>query len=109
MKKFLVLYKASPEEFAKAMQSSTPEDQKKSMEEWQAWMTKHKADLADMGAPVGKTKEVRTSGVSDIKNDIGGFSIVQAESADAAAALFADSPHLLRMNGSIEVSEIMEM
>jgi hypothetical protein len=109
MKKFFVLYKAPIEEFQKAMTSWTPEERKESMAEWMKWMTDHKADLVDGGAPVGKTKQVRKDGVTDIKNDIGGYSIVQAESHDAATKIFADSPHLTRFNGSIEVMEIMEM
>ncbi|HTR18608.1 MAG TPA: YciI family protein [Candidatus Paceibacterota bacterium] len=109
MKKFFVLYKAPIEEFTAAMKKMTPEDQQKSKAEWQEWMTKHKADTVDMGAPVGKTKAVTRTGTSDIKNDIGGYSIVQAESHDAATKIFTDSPHLKRMNGSIEVMEIMEM
>jgi hypothetical protein len=109
MKKFLVLYKAPIEEFTKAMQAMTPEDQEASKKEWGEWMTKHQGDLADMGAPVGKTKQVSESGVTDIRNDIGGYSVVQAESHEAAAELLADSPHLSRMHGTIEVMEIMEM
>ena len=109
MKKFFVVYKAPVEEFQKMMASADKEAQKKGMEEWQKWMDMHKADLADMGAPVGKTKAVTTSGVADIKNDIGGYSIVQAESHDAAAKLFADSPHLKIPRATIEISEIMEM
>ncbi len=109
MKKFFVIYKAPIEEFTKAMQQMTPEDQEASKKEWWAWMEKHKGDMVDGGAPVGKTKAVTREGVRDIKNDIGGYSIVQAESHEAAAKIFEDSPHLKRMNGSIEVMEIMEM
>ncbi len=109
MKKFFVLYKAPVEEFQKMMANSDKEMQKKGMEEWTTWMSAHKADLADMGAPVGKTKAVTMSGVTDIKNDVGGYSIVQAESHDAAAKIMADSPHLKVPHATIEISEIMEM
>ena len=109
MKKFLVLYKAPVEEFQKMMTGADKDAQKKGMEEWQKWMDTHKADLADMGAPVGKTKQVMASGITDIKNDIGGYSVVQAESHDAAAKLLSDSPHFKIPRASIEVSEIMEM
>ena len=109
MKKFFVLYKAPIEEFQKAMTKWTGEEREASMKEWKEWMGKHKADLVEMGAPVGKTKQITSAGVTDIKNDIGGYSIVQAESHDAAAKIFADSPHLLRLKGSIEVMEIMNM
>lgn len=110
MKKFFVVYKATPEEFQKMMANSTPEEQKAGMEEWKKWMDAHKANLVDSGAPLGKTKEVSKGGtVKDIKNDIGGYSIVQAESHDAAAKIFADSPHFSMMGGTVEVMEIAEM
>ena len=109
MKKFLVIYKAPTEEFTKAMKDMTPADQEASKKEWMEWMGKHKADLADMGAGVGKTKQVSPSGITDIKNDIGGYSVVQAESHEEAAKVFTDSPHFKRMNGTIEVMEIMTM
>ncbi len=109
MKKFLVLYKAPIEEFQKLMANTNKEQQKKGMDEWTKWMQNHKADLADMGAPVGKTKQVMTSGVKDIKNDVGGYSVVQADSHDAAAKIFTDNPHFSIPGASIEVMEIMEM
>jgi len=109
MKKFLVLYKAPMEEFTKAMQTMKPEDQEASKKEWMDWMTKNKPTLADMGAPVGKTKIVTKAGATDGHNDIGGYSVVQADNADDAAKIFADSPHFTRMNGTIELSEIMAM
>ena len=109
MKKFFVLYKAPIEEFQKAMTKWTGDEREASMKAWKEWMTKHKAELVDGGAPVGKTKAVTSAGVADIKNDVGGYSIVQAESHDAAAKIFTDNPHLTQMKGSIEVMEIMPM
>ena len=67
------------------------------------------ASMSDGGGPVGKTKRVATSGITDIRNDIGGYSIVQAESQEAAAALFADRPHLTMPGATAEVMEIMPM
>ena len=89
MTKFLVLYMANAAEFAKMMQSSTPEQRQKSMDAWMKWMGDNKASLVDGGAPLGKTKRVDSRGASDTKNDVGGYSIVQADSADAAAKISA--------------------
>jgi len=109
MKKFLVLYMADPAAFETMMQNSTPEMQKKGMEAWMKWMGAHQASLVDGGAPLGKTKRVDAQGVKDAKNGIGGYSIVQADSNDAAAKLFGkDHPHLQMMPGAwVEVVEIM--
>ena len=73
------------------------------------WMKKNMASFADSGGPVGKTKQVAASGASDIRNDIGGYSIVQAESQEAAAALFADNPHLTMPTATVELMEITPM
>src|SRR3954453_15892648 len=70
---------------------------------------KNNLSFLDSGAPVGKTKQTTKGGVADIKNDIGGYSIVQAESHDAAATLFANSPHLTMPGATVEVMEIMPM
>lgn len=110
MKKFMALYMAPVAEMEKMMANSTPEDTEASMGPWMKWMEAHKKELVDMGAPLGKTKRVTANGISDTKNDIGGYSIVQAESAAAAAKLFEDSPHFVGMPGSwIEVIECMPM
>jgi len=109
MKKYLVIYKAPSEEFQKMMANSDKDMQKKGMEEWDTWMKAHKAELVDMGGPVSKTKQVMADGVTDIKNDIGGYSIVQADSHDAAAKVFSDNPHFKIPRASIEVMEIMAM
>ena len=44
--------------------------------------------------PLGKTKRVDANGVTDVVNDLNWFMIVQAESHDAAAAMFVGHPHL---------------
>lgn len=109
MKKFMALYMAPVEMFDKMMQTP-PEEQSKGMEAWQTWMGTHKAAFVDMGAPLGKTKKVTSDGsVSDVKNQVGGYSIVQANSADEAAAIFKDSPHLQMSGAWVEVVEIMQM
>jgi hypothetical protein len=53
MKKFMVLYMASPADFEKAMKAS-PDQHKKGMDAWMKWTGKHKKTLVDDGAPLGK-------------------------------------------------------
>ena len=74
------------------------------------WMGDNKASLVDGGAPLGKTKRVNSMATSDTKNDIGGYSIVQAESADTATRIFGkDHPHLQMPGAWVEVIEIMQI
>src|SRR4029450_4911063 len=88
MKKFLVLYRMDTAEMQKMMASTNAEARKKGMGEWEVWMKKNAASFADSGGPVGKTKQVAASGATDTKNDIGGYSIVQAESKEAGGGPF---------------------
>jgi len=66
----------------------------------------HKGDMVDMGGPVGKTKQVTPKGITDVKNDIGAYGIVQAASHEEAAKMFMDSPHFFRSDATIEVCEL---
>lgn len=112
MKKYFVIYMASEGDFKKAMASMpqmTPEAMKASMEEWTNWM-KSKGGVVDMGAPLGKTMKVTPSGVEPMRNEIGGYSIIEAETHDEAAKKMQDSPHFKMMPGGwIEVMEIGQM
>jgi hypothetical protein len=108
MKKFMVLYMAPSAQFEQMMKNATPEQQQKGMDAWMKWMNANKASLADGGAPLGKTKRVDANGTKDTKNEVGGYSIVQAESHDAAAKMFGkDHPHLHVPGAWIEIVEIM--
>jgi hypothetical protein len=108
VKKYMVLYMASGAAFAKMMKESTPKQQEKGMQAWLKWMNKHKKSLVDGGAPLGKTKRVDAKGAANAKNEIGGYSIVQAQSHDAAAKMFGkDHPHLQIPGAWLEIVEIL--
>ena len=110
MKKFMIFYMADPAAFETMMQNSTPETRKKGMEAWMHWMTAHKGSIVDGGAPLGKTRRVDAKGAKDVKNGIGGYSVVQADSHDAAAKMFSkDHPHLQMPGAWVEIVEIMPM
>lgn len=106
MKKFLVLYKAPASGFEQ-MKSSTPEQQKAGMDAWMAWGKKAAASIVDMGAPLGKSLRVTKGGSSPAANDLGGFSILQAESKEALADTLNGHPHFMTPEGFIEVIELM--
>ena len=105
MKKFLVLYmtpsaeldawKAKPEDERKA-------DETKMQGEWQAWMQEHGSTFTETGG-AGSTKLVTPDGVSDIKNDIMLYSIVEGESADDVAKLFVGHPHFGIPESTIQI------
>jgi hypothetical protein len=108
MKKFLVLYKAPTSAFEQ-MQKSTPEQQKAGMDAWMAWSKKASSSLVDMGAPLGKSMKVNKSGTAPTTNDLGGYSIMQAESKEALAESLKGHPHFMMPDGFIEIVEFMPM
>lgn len=109
MKKFFALYLAPVAEIQKMMANSTPEQMKAGMDAWMNWSKQHEKEIVDLGAPLGKTKRVTASGVSDTRNDVMGYTIVEAESHDAAAKLFEGHPHFEIPGASVEVLEIVQM
>jgi len=109
MEKYFALYLAPVEEMQKMMANSKPEDMQKGMDEWKTWMDSLGNSLVEMGAPLGKTKRVTADDISDVKNEVGGYSIVQADSHEAAAELLKGSPHFHIPGAYIDVLKIMEM
>jgi hypothetical protein len=89
----------------------TPEEAKKGMEDWKAWAASLGSALVNPGTPVGKTTVLHADGASDQQSPhpIMGFSILEAEDMDAALKLLEDCPHLHFFNGTLEVSEMMQM
>jgi hypothetical protein len=113
MKRFLAIYTGttSAQErsgWDKLSDSERNKRMQEGMNAWMAWGEKHKASIAENGGPLGKTKRTGPDGVSDIKNNLAGYVIVQADSHEAAAKLFEGHPHFSIFPGeSVEVMEIM--
>src|SRR5262245_19730342 len=109
MKKFLVLYKASTQAFQQ-MKKTTPEQQKAGTEAWRSWNKRAAPSIVDMGAPLGKSVRVAKGGAaSPVTNDLGGYSIMQADSKEALAATMKEHPHFMMPDSSIEIIELMPM
>jgi hypothetical protein len=109
MKRFLVTYLVPAPVMAdwkKTDPAQRKEAETKMQAEWKKWMTDNAGMFVDVGAGVGKTKLVNKQGTSDTKNDIMLYSIVEAESHEAAAKSFEGHPHLQIPRSSIEVMEI---
>lgn len=109
MEHYFALYMAPVAEMEKMMATASPEDMQSGMNEWTAWMEAHQDAITDMGAPLGKTKRVTVDGISDVKNEVAGYTIVQAGSHEEAAALLQDSPHFQIPGGYIDVLKIMPL
>ena len=82
--------------------------EREGMAAWMAWVEKHQAVIVSMGGPLGKTKRVTQHGIEDASNDIGAFTIVRADSHEAAAKLFQKHPHFSIFPGdSVEIMPIL--
>ena len=60
---------------------------------WMTWAQKHQEEIVTTGGPLGKTKKISSSGIEDVTNAMGAFTVVRAELQEAAAKLFLDHPH----------------
>jgi hypothetical protein len=109
MKKFCAIYLGTPakrEQWTKLDEATRKQREQQGMKAWQDWVTKNKAAIVETGSPLGKTKRADASGIHDAKNDMSAWTIVQAESHEAAAQLFANHPHFTIFPG--QAIEIME-
>ena len=66
---------------------------------WKAWVEKHKAAIVGMGGPLGKTKKISDRGIEDISNMLSAYTVVRAESHEAAARMFEKHPHFTNFPG----------
>jgi hypothetical protein len=104
MPKFLVTYLGS--EAGRPPASMTEDENGQFMSAWGQWATKHARKIVDGGAPVGRTKRIDAGGVSNAKNMIVGYTIIEAPSHEDAAAMFTDHPHVVMLNHPVEVMEL---
>ena len=90
-----------------------PEAQRKAKERegiaaWKTWVQKHQGAIVEMGGPLGKTKKVSSSGVEDISNEMGAFTVVRADSHDDAARMFENHPHFAIFPGErVEIMPVL--
>ena len=82
--------------------------EREGMAAWKAWAEKNHAAIVTMGGPLGKTKKVTQRGIDDVSNDLGAFTVVRADSHEAAARLFDNHPHFSIFPGdSIEIMPVL--
>ena len=82
--------------------------EREGMAAWKAWAEKHHAAIISMGGPLGKTKKVTQRGIDDVSNDMGAFTVVRADSHEAAAKLFDKHPHFSIFPGdSVEIMPVL--
>ena len=114
MKEFLLVFRR---DFTTEQSQPSPEQMQSSMKHWQDWMGGIAAQnkMASPGNRLGSEgKVVTTNNVvvdgpyAEIKESIGGYIIVKANSIDEATELSKNCPVLL-IGGNVEVRPIVAM
>ena len=116
MSQFIYLYRMSADERRQAM--GTPERAQQSMQRWMAWMKELDAQghLKERGQPLemtgkvvrGQAKAVTDGPFTEVKDLVGGFTVIEARDIDQAVELSRGCP-ILDGGGSVEVSPVMRM
>lgn len=106
MGRFVALYMGAPDSGTRA--DMKEEDIARGMAAWGAWMQDNANRIVDAGGPLGKTKKASADGVSDTRNAVAGYVVIEAESHAAAARLFENHPHFSIFPGdSVEIMEVL--
>ncbi len=104
MTKFMLLYSGGgmPEE---------EEERNAIMAQWMAWYGAVGEAVVDGGNPFGASKSVTGAGVNDgpVSSPVStGYTIISADSLDAAVALTKDHPHV-KLGGQVSVYETFDV
>ena len=105
--KFLYLYRGP----ATPMEDFTPEQGAEQLAAWTSWMEAVGPAMVEFGNPFGARTAVADDGTTRAPGDLNGYSIVEADSLDAAVALTEKHPFLSESSGkfAIEVFELAPM
>ncbi len=88
-----------------------PETQQQIMADWGAWYGVMGESIVDGGAPFGEAKHVTAGGIGD--GPLGdtpatGYTIISADSLDAAAAACENHPHV-KHGGQVQIYTWIDM
>ncbi len=111
MNQFLVMFLvpvAVLDEWMRVKPVERKAEEMKMRDAWNAWTEAH-AGMIKETKGAGKTKLVTSEGVSDTRNGMMLYSVVEGESHEAVAKMFEGHPHLSIPQASIEVMAIRPM
>ncbi len=105
MAKYLLIYHGGD-----SMENASPEQGAAVMQAWMDWFAKLGPAVADGGNPIGRAWTVSKDGTTEDAgaNPATGYSVLEAESMQAALEMAMGCPHLAA-NGTIELCETFEV
>jgi hypothetical protein len=88
------------------MDNAAPEQQQATMAAWAAWFQKVGGGIVDVGNPIGRTWTLANDGTTEDggANPATGYSVISADSMQAALDLTVGCPHL-ETGGTIQLCE----
>ncbi len=107
MTSYLVLYR-SPVSPGEQMANATPEQAQAGMDAWTAWAGQAGDSIVDLGSPVAAAG-TKGAGAGSDGGFLGGFSVLQADSAADLDRLLEGHPHLMVEGNSIESYEFLAL
>lgn len=104
MTQFMMVYKGD----ATDMSDMTQEEMQAVMAKWAEWMQGVGSALTDVGTPFGPSSSIVDDGSSGTPVSLTGYSVVQADTMDAARALADNHPFLSEGKGNFAI-DLYEM
>lgn len=110
---YLAMFLGSKTSARRAAWDALSESERRAKEQegmaaWKAWVEKNQGIIVVMGGPLGKTKRIAARGIEDASNAMSAFTVVRAQSHEAAARLFENHPHFAIFPGdSIEIMPVL--
>lgn len=103
--KYVAIYRAPQsiiEDWMKKPEAERNAEMKQMEGDWQAWKQKF-AVMIKESAGLGKNTQVSSSGATPLKNDLMMYTVVEAETPEAAAEIFRNHPHLAIPQATIDI------
>ena len=103
MPQYIITYLGTPK-------SSSPEDNQQHMSKYRAWLSSLGESAVSPAHPLKNTSTVNSDGsvTSGGTTTMSGFTIIEADSDEAALSIAKSCPYL-DVGGTLEVSELMQM
>jgi hypothetical protein len=107
MSKYIYLYRGPATPTEQMAQDQTAEI----MQQWKDWMDGLGGAMKEMGNPFGERAAVVDDGSTSEPADLNGYTIVEADSLDAAKAMVDQHPFLTEGKGrfAVDVFELVQM
>jgi hypothetical protein len=110
--RYLCLHRSSSEGRPQPSQPPSPAQMQEMYAAWNAWKEKFKVNILDLGGKLTRSGKVATAaGVTDgpfieMKEIVGGYMIISADSYEQALELVKEGPGMLMPGSSVEIREL---